>query len=489
MIYKMNLLKKELSYGYYQKQDGFKQLVALGVFFGMLAFSLYFVMQTLSQSVLSEDAAYFMRPSYFSTVFLYLVVSGVGFLIYFNSRFEQVSFAEVHDNSWYCMAHLGHPIWKMVLTKLFAQTAWIGVVHTTGFITTILLSSLLKFPLVADYLISQYVVGLVAAEAMLILAMLFSLMMRGRSNARSWLTFSSMALFAASFPTGFYALITDRERMRVIANLVTQSWYLPMLLGGMGAALIVCVQRGAHLARMFNPPAQTGAPRLTGRRGADIRVVVCMDTDSAFIRRQSRKLEAAYLPVRRINVLSIVGTFALGAVVVFMLSINLVLLALGYASPEKETSVMGYIPYIFQSTTMEPAVHFNDIAFFEKVDRYVQVVPGDIVLFKDEVNQVQVRKILDFYVDDQTGQQRINADITHYVEGAQQDALKTTLTKEQIYGRLVGVNRYMGVVVLFANTMVGRLLFLLAPTVLIFFSGPIFGFLRRAAGHAPESAR
>ena len=70
MIIKMNLLKKELSYGYYQKQDGLKQLVGFGTFFGMLAFSVYFVMQTLTQSVLTDDAPYFMRPSYFSTIFL-----------------------------------------------------------------------------------------------------------------------------------------------------------------------------------------------------------------------------------------------------------------------------------------------------------------------------------------------------------------------------------------------------------------------------------
>jgi len=166
-------------------------------------------------------------------------------------------------------------------------------------------------------------------------------------------------------------------------------------------------------------------------------------------------------------------------VIVSMLSINLVLLAFNYASPEKETSVMGFIPYIFQSTTMEPTVFYNDIAFFEKIDEYVKVDPGDVVLYKDEVGVVQVRKILDFYSDAQTGEECANADITNYVEGAEKDALKTTLAISQVYGRLVGTNRYLGVVVLFANTMIGRLLFLLIPTILIFFSGPIFGLIRQ----------
>ncbi len=135
-----------------------------------------------------------------------------------------------------------------------------------------------------------------------------------------------------------------------------------------------------------------------------------------------------------------------------MLAVNLVLLVFNYASPEKETAVMGYIPYIFQSTTMEPTVYYNDIAFFEKVDQYVKIDLGDIVLYKDDVGVVQVRKLLAYSVDPETGGERIEADITHYVEGAQKDALKTTLTRRQIYGRLVGTNRYIGVVVLFANT-------------------------------------
>jgi hypothetical protein len=123
-------------------------------------------------------------------------------------------------------------------------------------------------------------------------------------------------------------------------------------------------------------------------------------------------------------------------------------------------------------------VYYNDIAFFEKIDDYVKVDPGDIVLYKDDVGVVQVRKILDFYMDQKTGEERANADITNYVEGAEKDALKTTLARSQVYGRLVGTNRYLGVVVLFANTMIGRLLFLLIPTILIFFSGPILGLVR-----------
>ncbi len=479
MIYKMNLLKKELSYGYCQKQDGLKQLIGLGTFFGMLAFSIYFVMQTLAQSVLTDDAPYFMRPSYFSTTFLYLVVSGIGFLVYFEGKFSQVSFAEVYDNSWYSMAHLKYPVWAMVLTKLFAQIVSVVIVYTTGFAVTLLLSSVLKFPLVIEYLFSQYFLGLVNAVVILVLVMLLSMLVRDRGNAKSWVSFLAMVIFLLQFPSGFFTVATDLSRMKNFFSMWTESWYLWMVVGCTVVAMMICIRYGARLANMFNPPAETGAPCLTGVLGTNVRVVLSTESGNAFIRKLSKNLEAAYRPVRRFNLLSLLSTFVMIVVIVFMLSINLVLLAFNYASPEKETSVIGFIPYIFQSTTMEPTVYYNDIAFFEKIDDYVKVDPGDIVLYKDDVGVVQVRKILDFYADEKTGEERANADITNYVEGAEKDALKTTLARSQVYGRLVGTNRYLGVVVLFANTIIGRLLFLLIPTILIFFSGPILGIVRQ----------
>lgn len=479
MIYKINLLKKELSYGYYQKQDGFKQLVGLGVFFGMLAFSVYFVMQTLTQSVLTDDAPYFMRPSYFSTTFLYLMVSGLGFLIYFEGKFSQVSFAEVYDNSWYCMTHLKYPVWAMVLAKLLAQFMSVLIIYSTGFVVTLLLSSILKFPLVIDFLVSQYFIGLVNATGILILVMLVSMLVRDLANAKSWVSFLTLVTFLLQFPSGFYTITTNMAKMKIFLNLWTDSWYLWMVVGCTFVVMMICIWRGSRLARMFNPPSENGAPSLTGRLGEDVRVVVMTESNNTFIRKQAGKLEAAYRPVNHFNLLSFLSTFLMVVVVVSMLMINLVLLAFNYASPEKETSILGYIPYIFQSTTMEPAVYYNDIAFFEKIDNYVKVDPEDIVLFKDDVGAVQVRKIFDFYMDDKTGVERANADITHYVEGAEKDALKTTLARSQVYGRLIGTNRYLGVVVLFANTMIGRLLFLLIPTFFIFFSGPILTRMRQ----------
>jgi hypothetical protein len=308
------------------------------------AFSVYFILQTLTQSVLTDAAPYIMQPSYFSTGSLYLAVSAVGFLVYFGSRFDQISFAEVYDNSWYCMAQLGYRIGAMVLAKLFAQSVSVLIMHTAGFLVTLLLSSILKFPMVVDYLPSQYFSGADECRNDAGRGDVSVDVTRGPVE-RPLLAYLPFAdpLFAA-VSSGFFAIATDRARMSDFFGLWTGSWYLWAVTGCLILALFACVRRGARLAGLFNPPAETGAPRLGARVGEGVRVVVASDSPNAFIRRQARKLEAAYHPVRRFNLLSFLSTFVLVVVIVAMLAVNLVLLVFNYASPEKETAVMGYIP-------------------------------------------------------------------------------------------------------------------------------------------------
>ena len=80
---------------------------------------------------------------------------------------------------------------------------------------------------------------------------------------------------------------------------------------------------------------------------------------------------------------------------------------------------------------------------------------------------------------DNKDDENIILDIDNYPTDAIPDVMKTTTTKDTVYGRLVGVNRNLGAVVLFANTVIGRMLFLIVPTILIFYSGQIRKFFDR----------
>jgi hypothetical protein len=67
-----------------------------------------------------------------------------------------------------------------------------------------------------------------------------------------------------------------------------------------------------------------------------------------------------------------------------------------------------------------------------------------------------------------------------------------TVLREKVYGVHTGNNRWFGAIVLFANTIIGRLILLLIPTFLIFFYEPIVSFFKTITkekeGHAHGDA-
>jgi hypothetical protein len=56
---------------------------------------------------------------------------------------------------------------------------------------------------------------------------------------------------------------------------------------------------------------------------------------------------------------------------------------------------------------------------------------------------------------------------------SQRGAMLKTVARQAVHGVYSGRSRWLGALILFANTIVGRLLFLLLPAVLLFYHRPI----------------
>ena len=183
---------------------------------------------------------------------------------------------------------------------------------------------------------------------------------------------------------------------------------------------------------------------------------------------------------KRWTVASVVTSIVMIGVIASMLGINVLVLAFGYASPEKETSIYGVIPYVFQSYTMQPTIMYNDIAFFRKIDMQERVKVGDVLLFKDSAGAVGVAQLQEVVTDEATRVPTgdLKVDILNYTDERYKGMAAQTVSRQLVYGLHTGNNRWFGAVILFANTTLGRLILLLIPTFLIFFYEPIVDFFR-----------
>ena len=149
--------------------------------------------------------------------------------------------------------------------------------------------------------------------------------------------------------------------------------------------------------------------------------------------------------------------------------VNLFVLYVSTASPEKKSEAFGKIAYIVETDEMEPDLLCNDLAFFDSIGRTDAVYENEIILYETKEGP-------------RTGFiKTIDENHNMVVETRKHTAQKQDIIicKEDVYGTLTGRNPWLGVLLLFANTIFGRLLCLLIPALLLYYYKPIKNYLRR----------
>jgi hypothetical protein len=434
--------------------------------------------------VLSDASPYLLLPSYFSTLYIYLFVSLVFNIVFFVTNYEYMTFIEVMQNRWYPLVQLGYRprglIGLKILARILAQSAIYGV----GYVSTIFLSSFLKFPLVLDYMLPMLLMGLLDIVLLSVVSLAASLYMRDIFNARYVVGLLGVVVILLKVVSHYFTILADRTRMNSLAGMfdISQTVYMYAVGAVILVSVIVCLVRGSRLARVYNPPLLHKLPKLNQKpRGT----VIYQNAG------ETRKRKRALITERASRKTGMRHTFAsiftgllIILVITGMMVVNIVVLAFGYASPEKETSIYGIIPYVFQSTTMEPDIMNNDIAYFRKIDDQAELKTGDILLFKDEAGTVDVASLKAVDVDEESGQPTgtLLVDILNYTDKQSVGVLAQTIQRSRVYGVHVGNNRWFGAIILFANTTQGRLLLLLIPAFLIFFYDQIVSFFRGISG-------
>ena len=175
MIYKDSFWKKELKQAYIQRKITLHKQFALGLLAGLITFAIHFMLKTFDKSVINDTFPELMQSSYFSTISLYLIVISIALTVNIIINFDYLTFAEIKSNKWYILVKNNYNPLKMIGTKLFARTRDIFLVYTIGFVTTLLLTAFLKYPIVFTYLPSLYISGLVNVELLVVMTMVASL--------------------------------------------------------------------------------------------------------------------------------------------------------------------------------------------------------------------------------------------------------------------------------------------------------------------------
>lgn len=465
MIYKRNsYFKKELRQAHMGNKISTNKKMASALFLGLISFALYFVFQTLQESVLSDVAPEIMQASFFSTVYLYIHIAVVFNIVYFIVYYDYLFFSEIRKNSWYLLIQMGFRPVIMFFAKFFALMYSVSLIYTLGFGVTLILTFLLKYTFIVSYLLSLYLVGIGDLLLITILSMTFSLYARTVVNGRYWTLFSAAAILTLKIVLGQYAIIANRVLMQdvfILFNLKL-SLYWPVGATLMIACCLICLLRSRNLAKYYNLasdpavlPAEMDLVKIDSRTGRPSLI--------------NSKIKQGW----RGRIVDTVTTILLIVFISAALIFNLFIILINTSTPGQEVTFRGVIPFVFSTSTMEPEIMINDLAYFQKIDVQYPINKGQIILFKEN-NLLFVERVIT-----RSGNQ-LTVDIDNYPPMSQIGAMKKTVLRQDVHGVYNGRNRWLGALILFANTIVGRVLFLLVPAVLLFYQGKIYKYFKKA---------
>lgn len=445
MIYNSGYFNKELKEAFIDRTLSYKKILTYGLFIGLLSFAFHFFLQTLADTVLTTTFPALMSPSYFSTIYLYTKIAFYFIAVYLITYYNYLTFFEIKQNRWYILVKMGYNPHKMIFAKYFARTFFILGVYTIGFLTILFLTTFLKYQFLIFYIFPLFLSGLIQILFLLILCLTVSLVLKEQKNIRPFIIIALFVLPLLQVFTGFYDLESNRILMRDVFQLLF-SPYIVIMFFSILLLLLYSTKKANHISNYYH-----------NKNNHFNHPIIMKDFKTHEF--QPYKKTKVYVPEKFFQKL-IIGFFSLTLILSF--AMNLFILLMSSTSSGNYFSISGKIPMMFNSSTMNPIIQKNDLAFFEKVDIQYPLNVGDIILFeKDKV--IFIESIV------QIEGEVIKVDILSYPSNSEPNSMIKYVNRDEIIGKYASNNRWLGVLIVFSNSLIGRIIMIILPAIILFF--------------------
>ena len=460
MIYNKSILNKELTESYFEHSISKKKRLGYALFLALISFAVHYILRTFDKSVLSDAVPKYMSPTCFSTLLIYVDFFYLFIVVYLATNYHFLTFDEIRNNKWYIPIKYGFSPIKMIFTKLYARLITITFIYGFGFFIMLFLTTLLKYPLVLEYIIPIFALGLIDFIFIIIVSMTSSLYFK-KGILSNYVMFISILLIAVlKYFLGYYSLISDKSNFQSIHILSQFSKYISILILASIICILIIIAKGKINAEYYNFSFYTMDYDISDD------VIITMQADSKLKKNTTHKIDAD----TKLRILTKILNSLLFIVILSFIIINIIVLLISISTARKEISIFKVIPYVFQSDTMQPAIMYNDLVFFKKTDE-VEASNGDIVIYEanGEANIARVQL-------SQAG--IVIVSIDNHPSDNEGKVYRETINTNQIYGKYIGRSRWLGLLILFANSTIGRLMLLFIPIILLFYYKPIVAMLR-----------
>lgn len=461
MIYNKSFLKKEFKESYFEHSISVKKRLEYAIFLALISFGVHFLLLTLSRSVLLDVVPKYMNPSYYSVISAYIDISYIFYVIYLATNYKLLTFAEIKSNKWYILMKFGFSPLQMIFTKLYARLITAFIVYGTGYLITLFLTSFLKYPLVLEYILPLFILGLLDIFFIITVTMTSSIYLKKGILSDYVMAISVIFLVVLKFFLQYYTTINDRSKFDSLQVLAYFSEYIVILTSIIFACIIIIFIRAKINAKYYYFSFYMKDLDFSDN------IKIIMNAGTKAKKKKIREYDVKTKTRIVSRLLNVLLTILISIFILF----NIIVLLISLSTQRQEISLFKVIPYVFKSETMQPEIMYNDLAFFKYIHLGEPLNRDDIVLYQAH-EEVNIARIQLFQAE------KIVVDIDNYPPQDENYVYKEALNRNQIYGKYIGRSRWLGVLILFANTTFGRLFLLLIPSILLFYYKPIIEFIR-----------
>lgn len=460
MIYNSSFLKKELKESYFEQAISMKNRYSFALFLALLSFGVHSIMLTLKASVLADELPHYLYPSYFSILSIYNDIAYFFYIVYLTSNYHELTFAEIKNNKWYILMKFGFSPVRMIFTKLYVRLLTAFIVYSLGYLIIMFLGTFLKYPFVFIYVLPLFILGFLDIIFIITVTMTSSLYFE-KGKLSGYVMFLSVVLLSIlKKHLGYYSIIRDISKFTSFFVFRYFLEYILTVFIIISLCLITIFIRAKINAKFY----YFSFYKRDLDFPTDVKIVLNSNT-----KRRRKKLKE-YSINNKNKILSRLTNIFLSLIIVMFIIINIIVLIVSVSTPGKELFFIKVIPYVFKSDTMEPAIMYNDLVFFKKTDIDEPLKTSDTVLYQGN-GMMSISRIQSFE------DEKIIVDIDNYPSENEINIYKEAINRTQIYGKYIGRSRWLGVLILFANTTLGRLLLLLIPSILLFYYKSIARFI------------
>ncbi len=431
------------------------------------------LLNSLDSTIVSEALPTFTGANAKSSFALLTFLAPIIMLFtigYYFGNYQNFTFAELHTNRMYMLIKMGAKMKQVILLRIYSALSLPLFLYAISFIISVFTCLLFNYSINILAMPGQFLAGVIIIVLITMIILTLSLFFYNEKYAILAFIGVALLIIALGVLTNFTNVIQASINVSNLGVMFggATGYFLFICLGLIVVCFVISLVRSFNLIKYYSTIKET------------IPGIVVIDYSKNVVKAVKKDNSAKKEKIFNGTIMTIFIAF-----VAISFATNLFLIYMATNNLESQSLYNNYVPIIFGSETMRQGdsevdstlsypqfIEKNDLAVFENTSNQdININVGNVIYYINSDTSSAV--IVKVKLIDSDG---YHVDVTYYPNQEDAGTLATTLTRTQIKGRLVYVNRVVGAWVTLNDAVIGKIVFLVIPLFIIIFYDKIRKF-------------